>query len=479
MKPAQARLTQGPVGKHLVDMTVPVLYGITMMMLQNFADAWFIGQVGDRELAALSFGFPVLMIVTSVAIGLGAGTSSVVARAIGAHNQKRAKRLATDSLLLSFGVTAIICAVGIVTIDPLFTLLGAPADMLPLIGGYMRILYAGVPFVVVGMVGMSSMRATGDTRLPSKLMVLAAILNVALDPLLIFGLGPIPRMELEGAAMAGLLARATIFIGTLYFMHQKLDMLSFRIPKMPELRSSWKDILHVGIPAAGTNAIIPIALGVITAMLAKYGTDAVAGFGIATRIESLTLVIYYAMSAVIGPFVGQNMSAGKSQRIYTALRQCTVFCLGSGLVIAVLLAAGSSVIPGLFSDSSDVTDVATLFMWIVPISYGAYGMVMVMNASFNGMGKPMPAVYVSVARMAVIYVPLAIIGEKIFGIAGIFGAYAIANIIMGVVSYAWAHRSVQEQCDKNEHRPLPETLSPETEVDVAAYATVSDTTRRS
>ena len=83
MKPSQARLTRGPVGKHLVDMTVPVLYGITMMMLQNFADAWFIGQVGDRELAALSFAFPVLMVVTSVAIGLGAGTSSVVARAIG------------------------------------------------------------------------------------------------------------------------------------------------------------------------------------------------------------------------------------------------------------------------------------------------------------------------------------------------------------------------------------------------------------
>jgi MATE family, multidrug efflux pump len=478
MKPAKARLTQGPVGKHLVDMTVPVLYGITMMMLQNFADAWFIGQVGDRELAALSFSFPVLMVVTSVAIGLGAGTSSVVARAIGAHDHERAKRLATDSLLLSFGVTAIICAVGILTIDPLFTLLGAPADMLPLIGEYMRILYVGVPFVVVGMVGMSSMRATGDTRLPSKLMVIASVLNVALDPLLIFGFGPIPRMELEGAALAALLARASIFFGTLYFMHQKLDMLTFRLPKMPEMRSSWKDILHVGIPAAGTNAIIPIALGVITAMLAKYGPEAVAGFGVATRIESLTLVIYYAMSAIIGPFVGQNMSAGKSKRIYKALWQCTMFCLGSGLVIAIILASGSRIIPGLFSDSSEVTDVATLFMWIVPISYGAYGMVMVMNASFNGMGKPMPAVVVSVARMAVIYVPLAMIGEVFFGIAGIFGAYALANIVMGAVSYAWAHRSVQEQCDKNVHRAPAPVVAAEVEVEEAAYAT-AEVTRRS
>ncbi|MDZ7769462.1 MAG: MATE family efflux transporter [Woeseiaceae bacterium] len=107
-----------------LDMTVPVMYGIPTMMPQGFVDAYFIGLVGDRELAALSFAFPVLMIVTSVAIGLGAGTSSVVARAIGADDHRRARRLATDSLLLSFGVTSIVCVIGILTIDPLFTLLG-------------------------------------------------------------------------------------------------------------------------------------------------------------------------------------------------------------------------------------------------------------------------------------------------------------------------------------------------------------------
>jgi len=475
MKSAQARLTQGPVGKHLVDMTVPVMYGILMMMLQGFVDAYFIGLVGDRELAALSFAFPVLMVVTSVAIGLGAGTSSVVARAIGADDHKRARRLATDSLLLSFGVTSVVCVIGILTIDPLFTLLGAPADMLGLIGGYMHILYAGVPFVVVGMVGMSSMRATGDTRLPSKLMVIAAVLNVLLDPLLIFGLGPIPALGLDGAAMAALLARASIFFGTVYFMRRRLDMLTFARPKRAEMLRSWRDILHVGLPAAGTNAIIPIATGVITAMLAQYGPEAVAGFGVASRVESVVLVIFYAMSAIIGPFVGQNMSAGKADRIFAALKLCTFFCLGSGLVIAALLAASSTFLPSLFSDNPAVTNVATLFLWIAPLSYGAYGMVMVMNASFNGMGKPLPAVVVSVSRMALLYVPLAIIGNYFFQVAGIFAAYAVANIVTGFVAYAWARASVQPQCDKHEHRTV--VASPGDPV-VARYSTASDVTRR-
>jgi len=428
-------------------MAVPVLFGIFTMMGNAFADMWFIGQVGDRELAALSFAFPILMIVTSVAIGLGAGTSSVVARAIGANNHRRARRLATDSLLLSFGITATISLVGYLTIEPLFTLLGAPADMIPLIAGYMTILYLGVPFVVVGMVGMSSMRATGDTRLPSLLMVLAAFANVVLDPILIFGIGPIPSMGLNGAAMASLLSRGGIFLGTLYLMHQRLDMLTFNKPDPGELRRSWADVLHVGVPAAANNAIIPIATGVITAMLAQYGPEAVAGFGVASRVESLTLVLFYALSAVIGPFVGQNISSGKADRIYAALRLCSIFCLGTGLGIAALLALTGEWLPTLFSDNPDVTDVSTLFLMIAPISYGTYGMVMVMNASFNGMGKPMPAVYISVTRMAVIYVPLAFVLEYFFGIKGIFAAYAIANVVTGIGAYVWARSSVQEQCD--------------------------------
>jgi len=430
-------------------MTVPVMFGISTMMAQAFADAYFIGRVGDAELAALSFAFPILMIVTSVAIGLGAGTSSVVARAYGAGDDRRARRLATDSLILSFLVTAIISAIGLATIEPLFRLLGAPVDMMPLIRGYMRIVYVSIPLLVIGMVSVSAMRATGDTRLPSKLMMIGAAMNIVLDPVFIFGVGPFPALGLDGAAWAAFLTRCMIFGVSLYLMRVRLDMLSLERPGFDELKRSWTDVLHVGMPAAGTNAIIPAAMAVITAMLARHGPDAVAGFGAASRIEAMMLVPFYALSSIIGPFVGQNMSAGRADRIYRALYLCTVFCLGTGLAIAVFLFALSGVLPKLFSDSAEVIRVARLFLWIAPISYGTYGMVMVMNASFNGMGKPMPAVYVSVGRMCVIYVPIAYLLDYYLGVAGIFAAYAVANATMGVVSYSWARRSVQEQCDKH------------------------------
>jgi len=446
MNSPKPRLTQGPVGRHLVGMTVPVLFGITTMMAQGLIDTWFIGRVGDAALAAFSFGFPILMIVTSVAIGLGAGTSSVVARALGADDHRRARRLATDSLLLSFMITAIVCAAGILTIGPLFRLLGAPDDLMPLIRGFMTILYIGVPFIVVGMVGMASMRATGDTRLPSMLMIIAAVLNVILDPILIFGVGPVPAMGLNGAATAALIARASIFVGTLYLMRHRLDMVSFNRPDPDEMRRSWRDILHVGIPAAGTNIIVPVGATVITAMIAQFGPDAVAGFGVASRIESMMLVMYYALSAIIGPFVGQNFSAGKEDRILRALWLCTAFCIVSGFAIAALLASLSGLLPGLFSDSDSVRRVTSLFLWLVPVSYGTYGMVMVMNASFNGLGYPMPGVIISVCRIAVLYIPLALIGMHFFDVAGIFGAYAIANVLSGIGAYAWARSTVRRRC---------------------------------
>jgi putative MATE family efflux protein len=290
---------------------------------------------------------------------------------------------------------------------------------------------------------MSSMRATGDTRLPSKLMIIGAILNVCLDPLLIFGAGPLPAMGLNGAAAASIISSAVIFGWTLFLLTRRLGMVSFMMPAVPELRRSWGAILHVGLPAAGTNAIVPMGLSAITALIAQYGPEAVAGFAVAGRIESLTLVIFYALSAIIGPFVGQNLSAGKAERIQQALRLCALFCIACGLLIALALALLAGVLPALFSDNGDVTRVTRLFLWIAPAGYGAYGIVMVVNAAFNGLGNPLPGVMISLARVMLLYLPLALLARHWLGMVGIFAAYTVANMLAGLLGYHWAQRKAR------------------------------------
>ena len=446
MTPARAALTRGPVGAHLRRMTVPMIWGILAMMSFNVVDTWFVAQLGARELAAMSFTFPVVMTMMSVGIGLGAGASSVLARAIGEGDPQRTRRLATDGLVLALLISGLLTALGIATVDPVFGLLGAPAELLPLIRAYMVPWYAGLIFLIVPMVGMHSIRATGDSRTPSRLMMAAALGNIALDPLLIFGLAGFPRLELVGAAYATLAVRVIPTAGVAWMFARRLRLVSFERVGLRAIGASWLGVLHVGLPAAGTNVIIPLTNGVIVALVSGFGTAAVAGLGIATRVEACALIIFYAMSAIIGPFVGQNLGAGRSDRILSALRQSFVFCLAWGAVLAVAVGAFATPLAQLFSEAAQVVRVATQYLWIVPVSYGMAGIIMVANASFNGLGKPIPATLISVTRMVIVYLPLAYLGKVLWGVPGIFAAAALSNVAVGGAAALWSLGAARRRC---------------------------------
>lgn len=423
-------------------MAAPLMCGILAMMAFNLADTWFISQLGTAELAAVSFTFPVIMIISAASIGLGAGTSSVLARAVGEDNWPRVQRLSSDALVLAVLVGLVFAAVGFFVIEPLFRLLGANEETLPLVTRYMRVWLLGTPFLLAPMVGMASVRATGDTLLPSAIMIGWAIVNFILDPLLIFGAGPIPGYGIDGAAWASVIARI-LFAGAAFIVLAKTDLLTTRLGNAAKIAASWREILHVGLPAAGTNAIIPAATAVATAMIAGFGQTAVAGFGVASRVESVTLIMFYALSAVIGPFAGQNLGANRPDRILRALALCNVFSIASGIVLAALLFFAGRDIATFFDDQADVVNVAVSYFWIVPLSYGAAAMVMIMNATFNGLGRPLPAVVISMARMIFIFLPLAWLGGRAFGVNGIFAALALANVLCGVGAYLWVRRVIQ------------------------------------
>jgi putative MATE family efflux protein len=435
--PSRAKLTHGPVSQRLRELTVPTIWGVFAMMTFNVVDTWFVGQLGTSELAAMSFTFPVVMTLVSVSIGLSAGTSSVLARAAGKDDHEQMQRLATDAILLTALITVALSLLGYVTIDPLFLLLGAPEDLLPLIREYMVPWYAGLVLMLLPMVTMGSLRATGEAVTAGRLLIASAVLNVIIDPLLIFGLAGFPRLELEGAAYATLIARGVVVIAALWVMHDRLNLITTTRVTLERAWKSWRGILHVGLPAAGTNVIIPVANGVIVALVATYGPEAIAGLGIATRIEMFSLVIFFAMSGIIGPFVGQNLGAERRDRIVLGLKQCYVFCMALGAVVAIAVGLAALPITRLFSESTEAVQVATLYLWIVPLSYGAAGIVMLVNAAFNGLGQPLPATTISVTRMVIVYVPLAFAGRALFGIPGIFGAYAASNLLVGAGAAYW------------------------------------------
>ncbi len=437
---SSARLTEGPVASTLKRMTLPMIIAMLAMIAFHLTDTFFVSRLGTAPLAAMSFTFPIVFIINSLTLGIGTGAGAVIARAIGAGDSDRVRRLTTDSLTLALILVGIVATIGLLTIKPVFTLLGATGETLPLIRQYVTIWYSGVIFVVIPMVGNAAIRATGDTKTPSYIMLFAVTVNLILDPLLIFGIGPFPRLELQGAAIATVSARASTMVLMLWVLIRREKMISFLKPKLGQMFDSWKSILYIGLPTAGTNVVVPLAIGIITRLVSGYGPAAVAALGVATRIDPFALGAIYALSSALGPMVGQNFGAGKMGRVEEAVKVSHRFAFFWGLCALILIEAFAQPIASLFSKDPAVVGTTIRYLRLVPIGYGMQGLVLLTATTLNVLHKPLHAATLVVIQMFVLYIPLAFLGSKFLGLSGIFGAAAIANIIAGILSFWWVRR---------------------------------------
>ena len=438
----RTRILEEPVGMTLIRLTVPMIFGILSMVIYNLTDTFYVGRLGREQLAALSFTFPVVLTVASLAQGIGMGAAAAVSRAIGGEDYRRVRRLAADSLVLGLLVVGLGALVGRLTIGPLFSLLGARGTVLEYTGEYMRVWYVGMVFVVVPMVGNSIIRATGDTKTPGLIMMLGALVNFIMDPLLIFGIGPFPALGIRGAAIATVCGRSFTFLTAMYVLVVREKLLAFEVPRIRELLASWREVMHVGLPNAGTRMIIPLGNGFITRVIAGYGAAAVAGYGVATRIEFFSLAALNALAAVIGPFIGQNLGAGKPERVRTGFTVSGYFSLlaGGGLFLLYLPLAGR--IAAVFNADPQVTAAAALYLRIVSAAYAAQGFYLVAAAGLNVLRRPFEAAGLSLLQMFGLSVPLALLGSRVYGIPGVFAAVGVSYAVTGLVSILAVRKAV-------------------------------------
>jgi putative MATE family efflux protein len=437
-------LTQGSVAGSLFRLTAPMMMGVSSNILVSMLEIGFIGQLGTEPVAAVTFTFPLVMILNSIALGIGIGTSSVIARNVGSGQREQVKRLGTHALMLVAGAMAVLSYAGWATIDPAFSALGATPQLMPLIHSYLDIYYPSVVLFTITMVAGNIMRANGSATIPGVVMTLGALFHLVLAPFLIFGWFGAPRLELAGAAGAMAISRlATAAVLLVYVSRGGMVLLQ---NVGDGFIDSCRRILHVGLPAMATQLIGPVSAGVITRMLAGHGEVVVAGFGVATRVEAVAVMLLFALSGSIGPFIGQNW-AKRPDRVKEGLRVTYRFCLVWGLVAALPLLFFGSTIASWVDASPGVTDTAGFYLAVVPWSYGLWGILMMASASFNALGKPLPSTTLSFTRMFVLYVPLALLMNRYFGHHGIFVAAAISNSLMGWLGYVWFRQSFFPRAD--------------------------------
>lgn len=434
---AKNDLTQGDEKAHLIRLTLPMVWGIMAIIVVNVVDTLFVGQLGTEPLAAMSFTFPVVMIISSLAFGIGTGASSLVARAIGSKDYSMVRSYATQSIIIAFLVALTLAIIGWLTITPLFQLLGAEPQLLPYLHDYMGIWYLGCFLIVVPMVGNAAIRASGDTRLPSYVMIVVAIVNLILDPILIFGLFGFPRMELVGAALASVIAYSVAFMVSLYILKVKLNFLTLGACSR-QITDVWKSILRLAVPAAGTNLIAPLSAAITTWLVADYGNEAIAGYGVASRIESFGLIILFALSSVIAPFIGQNYGARQYQRMRRSVTLSFNFSWAWGAVLAIMFWLLADNFSGLFTQDPATIAAASHYLYIVPISYGLLGIVYISSNVANGVGEPKPALLMSFLRLVVLYLPLAWGLSTWLGLNGLYLATSLANVLVGLGAFYWS-----------------------------------------
>ncbi len=441
LKSERSDMTRGSVGGHLISLTIPMLLGMSSMIIAWMIETIYIGILGAAELAAVSFTFPLVMGLSGISMGVGTGASSVIARKLGEGDRRSVQTLATHSLLLAVVLILALALLAYSCLEELFVLLGAQPEILPLILEYMRIWLLGLLLFGVPMVASSVLRAVGNAKIPGYAMAGSSLLGIVISPIMIFGLLGFPALGLVGSAWAGIVSGLVRLTVMLYVLIGQEDLLLIRSPRWKEMPQSFRSVLYIAFPAMLSSLISPVSLGVIIWLLAGHGPQVVAGFGVASRIDTLASMVLMSLSASVAPFIGQNWGARNVARVYAGLSFSYRVSLLWGLFCIVLLAPFGDDIINAINANPVVVASGAMYLLIVPISYGAMGVGMMSGSCFVALGRPIPNLVMSLARMALVYIPLAMLGNALFGYPGIYIATGSANVIMGIVAWRW-NRSV-------------------------------------
>ncbi|MBB3764386.1 MATE family efflux transporter [Sphingomicrobium lutaoense] len=452
MTSPHARLVSGSIAGHLWAQTSPMLLGVAAIMSVGIIDAYFIGQLGSAELAAVSFIFPVTVALSSLGVGLMAGTSSVVSRALGEGDHDKA--WSRGNLAIALAAIAGLSFAGLLLLVrlPLFRLMQAEPELLPLIDAYMVPFAMGYPlfFLMFGING--GLRGQGAAKRSSAILIAYAAANWVLDPILITGAFGFAGFGIAGAAYATI--GGWMIAATLGFFMLQSGTIPFSLNRLRGL--DWgvgtKAIARVAGPAAFSNSVNPIGLAVLTALVAASGQDAVAGFGAGGRLQSFAVVPLLALSGSIGAIVGQNWGARRIDRVHRALLLAGGFCLAYGLVTAAALVWAREPLAALFSEDEAIRAEIGRYLAIAAWGYAGYGLLIMGNGALNAVDKAGAALAQSLVRVLLVMVPTGLVLRAAWGAEGVYAAELAANLAGGTIAAAmlywlfWRHpEAIHEQ----------------------------------
>ena len=431
-----AKLTRGSIRGHLVTQTLPMIIGVAAIMSIGLVDAYFIGQLGSDALAAIAFIFPISVAISSLGVGMMVGVNSVVARALGEGDTAKAARRANFGIALALAFGVLISLALLLSLDPLFRVMQADDELLPVIRAYMQPFAFGFPLLMAIMGLNGVLRGQGEARKTSYVSLSYAAANWVLDPILITGAFGFEGFGITGAAYATIVGWV-IGVGVAHrLMKNTAIPVDLAMVGQERMKEPLFAILKVAMPAAVSNSINPVGLSVLTALIASEGAAAVAGFGAAGRVQSFAVVPLLGLSGSIGAIVGQNWGANLPGRARQAMFYAGSFAFAWGLGMGVLLTFYGEWLAQFFTDDANVIAEFALYLSIAAWGYAGYGVLITANGALNAVDKASFALFQSVARVFLIMLPVAWLMRDSWGSSAIYAAELAANLIGGLVAAA-------------------------------------------
>jgi putative MATE family efflux protein len=438
------RLTEDALLPVLLRLSLPVIASITLQTLYQLVNAFWLGRVGATAVAVVSVTAPLTLLLVMLGSGLSTAGLILVAQFSGARNRPMVNRVAAQTIVMVSGVSLLLCAIGLVSARPTLRLMSVAPDVFAGATTYLRISYAGLTASYAFVMCQAILQGAGEVRFPLLVVAASVALNAVLDPVLIFGFGPVPACGIAGAAwatvasqsIAAIVGVVPLFTGRFGIRVTRAD---FRIE--PGLI---RTATAIAIPASLEQSTRTLASVFLTAFAAGFGTDALASFGLGMRIILLFFIPALGLAAATATLVGQNLGAGLTDRARAAARVSGLFAFGvltlAGLLYMPFAGATARL---LVPTDAGVTALATSFVHVVAPAFGVIAAQQVLAGAFRGAGQTFQAMVLSMIMQWGFQLPIsfALSRYTTLGFQGLWWGYPLGNALALLVTMTWLKRS--------------------------------------
>jgi putative MATE family efflux protein len=437
-KPAENKMGTAPVARLILSMSLPAMFSMLVQSLYNIVDSIFVAKIGESALAAVSLAFPIQTLMIAVAVGTGVGINSLISRRLGEGDRKAADRAASHGIILGAISWAVFALLGVFFSRPFFQMFSTNGAVIQAGADYLSIVTILSLGIFVEISVEKTLQATGNMIYPMIFQLIGAVINLILDPILIFGLLGFPAMGVAGAALATVLGQIISMIYSLYIVFRKDHEVTIRLKGFRFHARTVKDIYTVGAPSILMQSIGSVLNIGLNAILAGFSEAAVSVLGVYYKLQSFVFMPVFGLNQGVMPIMGYNYGARNRKRVLDALKWGCIIAVCIMAVGCVLFMGFPQLLLGMFNPTAEMLEIGIPALRTISLCFLPAALGILASTLFQAIGMGSRSLIISILRQVVIILPAAYLFSKI-SLASVWYAFPLAEVVSLLVSilFVW------------------------------------------